>query len=131
MLNNKDRLNISTIDSFINTVFKNVIAPYLNIFNYIIIDNNENIEHLFKCFEIIVQNKNIFNLFKIFFKYKTERNIENYIDVIKNLINNRWKIILINQTKIRLKNQNILKIYHFLILFSKFLIFLRLLKRKK
>ncbi|MEG0136642.1 MAG: UvrD-helicase domain-containing protein, partial [Cetobacterium sp.] len=54
VLDNRDRLKISTIDGFINNIFKNVIAPYLNIFSYEIIDDSDNLEILLKCFEKIV-----------------------------------------------------------------------------
>ena len=99
VLDNKDRLKISTIDGFINNIFKNVIAPYLNIFSYEIIDDTENIEILLKCFEKIVENKNEFDRFKIFLQNRTERNIENYLDILKKLIDNRWKLILIGQSQ--------------------------------
>ncbi|MCQ8211116.1 UvrD-helicase domain-containing protein [Cetobacterium somerae] len=99
VLDNKDRLKISTIDGFINNIFKNVIAPYLNIFSYEIIDDTENTEILLKCFEKIVENKNEFDRFKIFLQNRTERNIENYLDILKKLIDNRWKLILIGQSQ--------------------------------
>lgn len=99
VLDNKDRLKISTIDGFINNIFKNVIAPYLNIFSYEIIDDTENIEILLKCFEKIVENKSEFDRFKIFLQNRTERNIENYLEILRKLIDNRWKLILIGQSQ--------------------------------
>lgn len=105
VLDNKDRLKISTIDGFINNIFKNVIAPYLNIFSYEIIDDTENIEILLKCFEKIVEDKNEFDRFKIFLQNRTERSIEKYLDILKNLIDNRWKLILIEQSQ-KLKNKD-------------------------
>ena len=38
MLENKDRLHIHTIDSFLNHLFKQAIAPYLGIYSYTIIE---------------------------------------------------------------------------------------------
>lgn len=105
VLDNKDRLKILTIDGFINNIFKNVIAPYLNIFSYEIIDDTENIEILLKCFEKIVEDKKEFDRFKIFLQNRTERNIEKYLDILKNLIDNRWKLILIEQSQ-KLKNKD-------------------------
>lgn len=99
VLDNKDRLKISTIDGFINNIFKNVIAPYLNIFSYEIIDDSENIEILLKCFEKIVEDKSEFDRFKIFLQNRTERDIEKYLDILRKLIDNRWKLILIDQSQ--------------------------------
>ena len=75
VLDNKDRLKILTIDGFINNIFKNVIAPYLNIFSYEIIDDTENIEILLKCFEKIVEDNKEFYRFKIFLQNITDSNI--------------------------------------------------------
>ncbi|MEG0389534.1 MAG: UvrD-helicase domain-containing protein [Cetobacterium sp.] len=99
VLDNRDRLKISTIDGFINNIFKNVIAPYLNIFSYEIIDDSDNLEILLKCFEKIVQDREEFNRFKLFLQNRTERDIENYLKILKKLIENRWKLILISQSK--------------------------------
>ncbi|WP_426709862.1 UvrD-helicase domain-containing protein [Cetobacterium sp. SF1] len=92
---NRDRLKIYTIDSFINSIFKNVIAPYLNILSYEIIDDGENEEVLRKTFEKIIENKKEFSRFKKFFEKNTERNIDVYLESIKNLIYDRWKMLLI------------------------------------
>lgn len=102
---NRDRLKIYTIDSFVNSIFKNVIAPYLNILSYDIIDDVENEEILRKTFEKIVENRKEFGRFKKFFEKNTERNIDNYLESIKNLIYDRWKMLLIEE-KGQLKKKN-------------------------
>ncbi|WP_297596284.1 exodeoxyribonuclease V subunit beta [uncultured Cetobacterium sp.] len=106
VLDNRDRLKISTIDGFINNIFKNVIAPYLNIFSYEIIDESDNLEILLKCFEKIVQDREEFSRFKLFLENRTERNIENYLGILKKLIDNRWKLVLIAQSKELLSSKN-------------------------
>lgn len=93
---NRDRVKIYTIDGFINSLFKNVVAPYLNVLNYDIIDDTENDEILNKCLEKIIENKKEFSVFKEFFEKNTERNIENYLSSIKNLISDRWKMLIID-----------------------------------
>ena len=60
MITNKSAVNISTIDSFVNTVFSGVIAPYHNITNFQI-DNKINTEILPEIFEKVLQNKNLKN----------------------------------------------------------------------
>lgn len=105
VLDNKDRLKIFTIDGFINNIFKNVIAPYLNIFSYEIIDDIENTEILLKCFEKIVQERDEFEKFKMFLQNRTERNIENYLDILRKLIDNRWKMILLQENEVLTKKE--------------------------
>lgn len=105
ILDNKDRLKICTIDGFINNIFKNVIAPYLNIFSYEIIDDSENVEILLKCFEKIVEDKVEFDRFKLFLKNRTERDVQKYLDTLKKLVDNRWKLILIQLSQ-TLKNKD-------------------------
>ncbi|MGL6024535.1 MAG: UvrD-helicase domain-containing protein, partial [Cetobacterium sp.] len=96
---------ICTIDGFINNIFKNVIAPYLNIFSYEIIDDSENVEILLKCFEKIVEDKVEFDRFKLFLKNRTERDVQKYLDTLKKLVDNRWKLILIQLSQ-TLKNKD-------------------------
>lgn len=106
ILENQDRLRIYTIDSFINNIFKNIIAPYLKIFSYEIIGDDENDEILIRCFEKIVQNREYFNRFLKFFENRTEKDIKNYIEILKRLIESRWKIIaIINSKKLKEKER--------------------------
>lgn len=90
---NKDSLKIFTIDGLKNLIFKKSIAPMLNINSYEIIDDFQNREYLKKCFEKIFLNKDDFSVLKKFLEINVERNIENYVDVIKNIIDERWKIL--------------------------------------
>lgn len=94
---NRDRLKIYTIDSFLNNIFKKVISPALNIFSYEIIDDIDNKEILIKVFEKIIIKKEYFNSFKHFFENRTERDINIYIDMIDKLISERWIIEAINK----------------------------------
>lgn len=97
ILLNKDNLKIYTIDGLKNNIFKIAIAPMLNINSYEIIDDNENIEYLKKCLERLFENKGDFRILKDFLKGNTERNIENYVDVIDGIIQERWKALLISK----------------------------------
>ena len=95
IIENKEKLKIYTIDSFTNTIFKKAIAPYLKIYSYEIVDEEENKKILIKTFEKIFENREDFNLFKSFLEDNSEKNMDIYIDLIKNIINQRWKMILI------------------------------------
>jgi ATP-dependent exoDNAse (exonuclease V) beta subunit len=95
MLENKDKVRIYTIDSFINNIFKKAIAPYLDIYTYEIIEDDQNTETIEGIFKEILDNREYFTLMEKFLKDNTERDVDNYIGLIKNLIDERWKFLLI------------------------------------
>lgn len=97
IIENKDKLKIYTIDSFTNMIFKKAIAPYLKIYSYEIIDEEENKKILIKTFEKLFENKEDFALFKEFLEDNSEKNMEIYIELIKRIIAQRWKMILIGK----------------------------------
>ena len=92
---NKDNLKIFTIDGLKNLIFKTAIAPMLNINSYEMLDDNENTEYLKKCFERIFKNKKDFDILKNFLEDNVERDVESYVKVIENIIEERWKSLLI------------------------------------
>lgn len=104
ILRNRDKIKIYTIDAYINMIFKRIIAPYLKIYSYdITLNEKEKYEMLNETFKNIFENKEIFKNFKDFADMNTEKNMDNYIELIKNLLNSRWNFILIgeklNETK--------------------------------
>ncbi|MDP8221318.1 MAG: UvrD-helicase domain-containing protein [Candidatus Stygibacter frigidus] len=88
IITNKSLLNISTLDSFINTIFKTLIAPYHNISAYAI-DPLINDDILPEIYDTILSNKN-FPLLENIFQNKLSRNITAYNDFIKAIMDNRW-----------------------------------------
>ncbi|MCF7912028.1 MAG: UvrD-helicase domain-containing protein [Candidatus Cloacimonetes bacterium] len=88
IITSKSRLNISTLDSFINTIFKSLIAPYHNITGYTI-DPLINNDILPEIYNTILSDEN-FPLLENIFKYKQSRNISAYNDFIKAIMDNRW-----------------------------------------
>lgn len=96
MLKNKDKINIYTIDSFINKIFKQAIAPYLGIYSYQIVDDNKNNEIIEEVFRKLLDNPADFALMEKFLTDNTERYIKHYLDLIKEMLYNRWKFLLIN-----------------------------------
>lgn len=96
MIRNKDRVRIYTIDSFINRIFKQAVAPYLGVYSYQIIDENSNEGILEELFRYILESPADFALMEKFLKDNTERYITHYLDLIREIINNRWKFLLIN-----------------------------------
>ncbi len=88
MLTNKSEVNISTIDSFINTVFSGIIAPFRNIVDYRI-DNNINDEYLPEIYQHILKDDNL-KLYEDIFLQAKRRNLEQFNNFIKDVINYRW-----------------------------------------
>ncbi|WP_288875834.1 UvrD-helicase domain-containing protein [uncultured Fusobacterium sp.] len=99
IIENKDKLKIYTIDAFTNMLFKNIVAPYLKIYKYEIIDDDGNKEILTKTFQKLFENKEAFNIFRDFLEDNSERDMRKYITMIEKLINERWKFIVIEEGK--------------------------------
>lgn len=99
MIKNKDKINIYTIDSFINRIFKKAVAPYLGIYNYEIVEDNENDEIIEMVFKRVLDNKNDFVQLERFLTATVDRKIDKYISLIKSIVNERWKFLLLNDEK--------------------------------
>ena len=104
VVQNRDKLRIYTIDAFTNLIFKKAIAPYLKIYSYEIIDEEENKKTIFKILDKLFTIKEDFAKFKDFLKDNTERDIDNYIDLIDKLLSHRWKIIVLGD-KLNIKRE--------------------------
>lgn len=86
MIKNTENIRISTMDSFINKMFKNVIAPYKNVYKYEVIDSNSN-EYLLQLLSNIVKDKKSMSIFKDFYDINPKvKKLENYTDDIKSIL---------------------------------------------
>lgn len=94
MITNKSAVRISTIDSFVNTVFSSIIAPFHNITEFNI-DNTINAEILPEIYERILQDEKLENFQDIFFKAK-RRNLDMFHSFIGDIIEKRWLFEFIN-----------------------------------
>ncbi|PID28467.1 MAG: hypothetical protein CSB55_04755 [Candidatus Cloacimonadota bacterium] len=93
MLLNKHMVSIKTIDGFINFIFRNLVAPAKQIFDYVIDDNSED-EIYLEILNRILGKEEYFNSFeKIFLQFiQKGRSLDNYIDLIKSFILRRYVI---------------------------------------
>lgn len=91
MLCNKDQIKVYTIDSFINHIFREAIAPYLGIYSYEIVDDDQNREIVERVFKELLNNPADFKLMEDFLLENVERDIDNYLTLIDRLIKDRWK----------------------------------------
>jgi ATP-dependent exoDNAse (exonuclease V) beta subunit len=84
----KHKLQISTIDSFTNSLFSNFTAPSLHISTYEI-DPNCNEQYMEELFEVVFQPQNLPKV-KVLITEKTAKNVKRYEDFIKAIIQKRW-----------------------------------------
>ncbi len=99
MLLNKDQINVYTIDSFINKIFKAAIAPYLGVYNYQIINSEKNKEIIEEVFREMLNDSDNIELLELFMQNNTERDLDKYFALIKYLLANRWKFLLFKHNK--------------------------------
>jgi len=95
ILKKKEALKIYTIDGFTNLLFKKAIAPHLNIYTYEMVEESKNRIFYEKILDRLLEQDRYFDILKEFFQNNAEKNIDTYIDLIKNILDNRWKFLLI------------------------------------
>ncbi|MCF7858989.1 MAG: UvrD-helicase domain-containing protein [Candidatus Cloacimonetes bacterium] len=88
MLTSKSTVRINTIDSFVNTIFQGIIAPFHNITDYRI-DDTINVEILPEIYESILKKDKLDSYKNIFLQAKN-RNLQNFQNLLNNIIENRW-----------------------------------------
>ncbi|RQD69414.1 MAG: DNA helicase UvrD [Halanaerobium sp. MSAO_Bac5] len=94
ILSGKEKINVFTIDSFVNKIFKRSIAPYLGIKAYELSDTDE--ESAEKVFKKILEDEAVFAQMENFLAENRSRKIKDYTDLIADIINQRWKFELID-----------------------------------
>jgi ATP-dependent exoDNAse (exonuclease V) beta subunit len=94
LLQNKDKIRIYTIDSFIGQIFKKAIGPSLNIYSYSMANNIEAEEVYKEVFSKIIDG-NSFVEVKEFLEKTADREVEKYISLIKKISEERWKFSLL------------------------------------
>lgn len=96
LLQNKDKIRISTIDSFIGQIFKKAIGPSLNIYNYSMSNMVEAEEVYGEVFSKMISGRS-FEEIKGFLEQTADREVEKYIRVIKKISDERWKFSLLEE----------------------------------
>ncbi len=92
MITDKGNLRISTIDSFVFSIFTSIIAPHYNIESPVI-DDTINKDYLPELFEALFAAQNLDRFNRIFVRAYA-RNLKSYEKFILDLIGNRWQIEL-------------------------------------
>lgn len=97
ILFNKSSLKIYTIDSFINNIFNQYVLPQLNIYQYKMIDEQENGKYIEILLSRLINSKESFNSISNFFSTFLEKDVSNYTKWLSDFIDNRWKFLYIEK----------------------------------
>ncbi|TDT72340.1 ATP-dependent exoDNAse (exonuclease V) beta subunit [Hypnocyclicus thermotrophus] len=97
MIKNRELIKIYTIDSFINFIFKKIVAPQYNIFNYEIINTEKHNEILLEVLKKIFDNPDYFEKIEDFLQENMEKELENYTRFISGILGKRWLFYLIDK----------------------------------
>ncbi|TDO92115.1 ATP-dependent exoDNAse (exonuclease V) beta subunit [Halanaerobium saccharolyticum] len=112
MILNDEEIKIYTIDAFINQIFSRGIAPFLEIYNYQIIDESQNEEIIEELLKIILNNEKYYKQLQGFLEGNTARDLEPYLNFIKEIVNNAWKFMLLeSRDKEKLPQADIVKLF--------------------
>lgn len=88
MLTNKNQVQISTIDAYVNRLFRSIIAPYIGLSSYRI-DSKMDPRYYAELYSYALQPQNL-AMVKELFKRSGKRNLEDYEKLIKSLLEQRW-----------------------------------------
>ncbi|MBN1482365.1 UvrD-helicase domain-containing protein [candidate division KSB1 bacterium] len=99
MLTNKHLVNISTIDSFTNSVFKTIIAPYLGITDYTV---QPAISDIVKdeLYISILQDEVRLSTLRSFFERSEFKTIHDYEHFIESILRQRWLFQLVKASHV-------------------------------
>ncbi|MDD5456767.1 MAG: UvrD-helicase domain-containing protein [Candidatus Margulisbacteria bacterium] len=93
ILLNKHKLKIYTIDSFIQSIFSQMIVTYLNIYSFQMIDEQLNEEIYEKVLANILRDKEYWKEFKKHLFYSAKpKDIRAYTKFIKVIVQGRWTL---------------------------------------
>ncbi|MBF8437815.1 UvrD-helicase domain-containing protein [Halanaerobiaceae bacterium Z-7014] len=98
MLMEKDLINIYTIDSFLNLLFEEIVAPYLGIFKYEIISDKENQRIIDELFRRFISSPEKVNMVEKLIGKQISRDFQVPVDFLNEVIHNRWKYLLIDHS---------------------------------
>ncbi len=112
MILNDEDIKIYTIDAFTNQIFRRGIAPFLELYDYQIIDDSQNEEIVEELLKIILNNEKYYNQLQGFLEGNTARDLDPYLNFIREIVNNAWKFMLLESAdKEKLPQADIVKLF--------------------
>ncbi|MDZ7724801.1 MAG: UvrD-helicase domain-containing protein [candidate division KSB1 bacterium] len=100
MLSNKHQVKIMTIDSFTNTVFKSIIAPFLHIYDHEI-DNVMDDAVKDNLFHMLLNDSELWEVFRSFLERGERKTIQAYEQFLNTTIKQRWLYHMIDESGAR------------------------------
>jgi ATP-dependent exoDNAse (exonuclease V) beta subunit len=95
MLTNKSQLQISTIDAFINRLFKSIISPYIGLSSYSI--NSRMDPRYYAALYAYALEPGNMEIVKALFERSKKRTLPDYERLIRDLLRERWLFHFIEQ----------------------------------
>ena len=112
MILNEEEIKIYTIDAFTNQIFGRGIAPFLELYNYQIIDESQNEDVIEELLKIILNNEEYYNRLQSFLEENTARDLDPYLNFIKEIVNNAWKFMFLESAgKEKMPQADIVKLF--------------------
>ncbi|MFW5735734.1 MAG: UvrD-helicase domain-containing protein [Halanaerobium sp.] len=112
MIFNDEDIKIYTIDAFTNQIFNRGIAPFLEIYNYQIIDDSQNRVVIEELLKIILNNENYYQRLQNFLENNSARDLDPYLNFIKEIVNNAWKFMLLeSESREKLPQSDIVELF--------------------
>ncbi|MGM0420261.1 MAG: UvrD-helicase domain-containing protein [Bacillota bacterium] len=99
MLLEKEMINIYTIDSFLNILFREIVAPYHGLYNYEIISSEENQEITEELFRRFISSPERVETIENLLGSQISRDFEIPLNFIQEILHNRWKYLLIEDNR--------------------------------
>lgn len=95
MLKNKEKIRIYTIDSFFQIIFHKIVCPCHQVYSMTMIEKKEEVQEYYKkILKKIFLSEDLFREMKGFLELSTERKIDDYLDLLDSIIQERWKFLL-------------------------------------
>ncbi|MGM0549297.1 MAG: UvrD-helicase domain-containing protein, partial [Bacillota bacterium] len=112
MILNDEDIKVYTIDAFINQIFSRGIAPFLELYNYQIIDQKQNEKIIEELLKKILNKQKYYQKLESFLEANTARNLDPYLEFIQEIVNNAWKFMLLeSETKEKLPEAEIVELF--------------------
>ncbi len=99
MLLSRDNIHIYTIDSFTNQLFGEIVAPYLGIFDYEIIEPPQNEVFVDEILRQLMQDRQTRGMLDDILALKPERDLTFIKNYINKIVKDRWKFMLMSDEK--------------------------------
>lgn len=102
MIKNKEKIRIYTIDSFFQMIFHKIVCPCHQVYSMTMIETQEETQEYYKKIlkQIFIQAE-LFQEMKEFFELSPEKDMEQYLQLLHRMVEERWKYLLLEKREKR------------------------------